>query len=53
VTRLDTGKWTSLADPANLDAAAAALPQALNVPPPAYIPFEPAPFLRPFDSGVH
>jgi pimeloyl-ACP methyl ester carboxylesterase len=53
VTRLDTGKWTSLADPANLDAAAAVLPAAPNVPPPAYIPFEPAQFLRPFDSGVH
>ena len=53
VTRVDTGKWTSLADPANLDAAAAALPAALNVAPPAYIDFEPAPFLRPFDSGTH
>ena len=53
VTRLDTGKWTGLADPANLDSAAAALPAALNIAPPAYIPFEPAPFLRPFDSGTH
>ena len=53
VTRLDTGRWTGLADPANLDFAAAALPAALNIAPPAYIPFEPAPFLRPFDSGTH
>lgn len=53
VTRLNTGKWTSLADPANLDAAAAALGPALNVAPAAYIPFEPAPFLRPSDLGTH
>jgi pimeloyl-ACP methyl ester carboxylesterase len=53
VTRLDTGKWTGLADPANLDAAAAALGTTMNIVPPAYIPFEPAPFLRPFDLGSH
>jgi|SRR5690348_9529654 len=53
VSRLDTGKWTSLADPSNLDAAAAALPAALNVAPPSYIDFEPAQFLRPFDAGTH
>jgi len=53
VTRLDTGKWTGLADPANLDAAAAALGPSLNIAPPAYIQFEPAQFLRPFDSGTH
>jgi len=53
VTRLDTGKWTGLADPANLDAAAAALGPSLNIAPPAYIEFEPAQFLRPFDSGTH
>ena len=52
VTRLDTGKWTSLADPANLNAAAAAL-GPLNVLPPSYIDFEPAPFLRPFDTASH
>jgi len=62
VTRLDTGKWTGLADPANLDAAAAALGPSMNVifvnrqPVPAgasYIAFEPAQFLRPFDQGNH
>jgi len=63
VTRLNTGKWTSLADPANLDAAAAALGAPLNViflpnnqlipAGPSYIPFEPAPFLRPHDLGTH
>ena len=53
VTRLDTGKWTGLADPANLDAAAAALGPSLNIAPPSYISFDPAQFLRPFDSGTH
>ena len=52
VSRLDTGKWTGQADPANLDAAAGAL-GLLNSAPPSYISFEPAPFLRPFDSGTH
>ena len=50
VARLDTGKWTGKADPDNLNAAAAAL-GPLNVAPPSYISFEPAPFLRPFDAG--
>lgn len=52
VSRLDTGKWTGQADPANLDAAAAAL-GPLNIAPPSYIDFAPATFLRPFDSGTH
>jgi len=52
VARLNTGKWTSLADPANLDAAAASL-GPLNVAPPSFIDFTPAPFLRPFDSATH
>ena len=52
VSRLDTGKWTGQADPANLDAAAAAL-GPLNVAPPSYVDFAPAQFLRPFDSGGH
>src|SRR5207247_3297511 len=63
VTRLNTRKWTSLADPANLDAAAAALGPSLNViflpnnqlipAGPSYIDFQPAPFLRPHDLGTH
>jgi pimeloyl-ACP methyl ester carboxylesterase len=53
VSRLDTGKWTGQSDPANLDAAAAALGPAMNIAAPSYIDFEPAPFLRPFDSGSH
>jgi pimeloyl-ACP methyl ester carboxylesterase len=62
VTRLDTGKWTGLADPANLEAAAAAMGPLMNVifvngqavpAGPSYTSFEPAQFLRPFDSGTH
>ena len=53
VTRLNTGKWTSLATPGNLNASAGALGAALNVAPPSYIDFEPAPFLRPYDLGTH
>ena len=52
VTRLNTGKWTSLADPANLDAAAAALGPTMNLAPASYIDFAPAQFLRPFDTGT-
>ncbi len=51
VRRLDTGKWKGVADPENLNAAAAALGPALNVAPASYIDFEPAQFLRPFDLG--
>ena len=50
VKRLDTGKWTTLADPASLDTAAIALGPVLNVAPASYIAFEPAPFLRPSDT---
>ncbi len=62
VTRLDTGKWTGLADPANLEAAAAAMGPSMNVifvnsqlvpAGPSYASFEPAQFLRPFDLGGH
>ena len=52
-TRLNTGKWTSLATPTNLNAGAAALGSSLNVAPPSYIDFEPAQFLRPYDLGTH
>jgi pimeloyl-ACP methyl ester carboxylesterase len=53
VARLDTGKWTSLTDPDALNSAATALGPAMNVAPPSYLSFEPAPFLRPFDLGGH
>jgi pimeloyl-ACP methyl ester carboxylesterase len=48
IERLDTGKWPHL-DPGTLNAEAAAL-GPLNVVPPAFLRFEPAPFLRPFDA---
>ena len=51
VTRLNTGNWRGVADPAALEAAASALGPSLNSAPPAYFDFEPAPFLRPFDLG--
>jgi pimeloyl-ACP methyl ester carboxylesterase len=47
IQRLDTGHWPDL-DPAVLNAEAAAL-GPLNVFPPAFFDFAPAPFLRPFD----
>jgi pimeloyl-ACP methyl ester carboxylesterase len=53
VTRLNTGKWTSLSDPGALNLAATALGATLNVAPPSYLAFEPAPFLRPYDLGEH
>jgi pimeloyl-ACP methyl ester carboxylesterase len=52
-TRLDTGKWTNVTDPGALNSAAAALGSSLNVAPPSYLAFEPAPFLRPYDLGEH
>ena len=51
VTRLNTGNWRGVADAAALEAAASALGPSLNSAPPAYLDFEPAPFLRPFDLG--
>lgn len=48
LSRLDTGRWAGVTDTDALNTSAAAL-GALNVVPPAFIPFEPAPFLRPFD----
>jgi hypothetical protein len=53
VTRLNTGKWTSLTDPGALNSAATALGPTLNGAPPSYLAFEPAPFLRPYDLGDH
>jgi hypothetical protein len=48
IERLDTGKWPHL-DPDTLNAEAASL-GPLNTVPPAFLRFEPAPFLRPFDA---
>jgi hypothetical protein len=46
--RLNDGRWPDL-DPSTLNAEAAAL-GPLNVAPPSFLRFEPAPFLRPFDA---
>jgi predicted esterase len=51
VQRIDTGKWST--DSGTLDATAAALGPALNPAAPAFIDFEPTPFLRPYDLGSH
>lgn len=59
VSRLDTGKWPKL-DDAVLNAEATALGPGLNIvfaggqivpTAPAFIDFNPAPYLRPFDAG--
>ncbi|HLJ25533.1 MAG TPA: prolyl oligopeptidase family serine peptidase [Candidatus Angelobacter sp.] len=47
IQRLDTGRWPDL-DASTLNAEAAAL-GPLNIAPPAFLRFESAPFLRPFD----
>jgi pimeloyl-ACP methyl ester carboxylesterase len=49
IERLNAGRWPDL-DPSTLNAEAAAL-GALNVAPPSFLRFEPAPFLRPFDAS--
>ncbi|HEY1350342.1 MAG TPA: hypothetical protein VGF67_12035 [Ktedonobacteraceae bacterium] len=46
--RLDTGRWGNATDPALMNQEAAATGPALNLAPPAFFQFEPAPFLRPF-----
>jgi len=48
IERLDNGRWPDL-DPSTLNAEAAIL-GPLNVAPPSFLRFEPAPFLRPFDA---
>lgn len=50
--RLNTGKWRGV-DPEDLNQAASALGSTFNVAPPAFIEFDPAPFLRPFDALSH
>lgn len=49
ISRLDRGRWAGVTDPDVLNANAAGL-GALNVAPPSFISFEPAPFLRPFTA---
>jgi hypothetical protein len=61
VQRLNTGHWQGI-DPTDFNASAEALGPELNVfasgeslvpTPPAFIPYEPPPFLRPYDLGTH
>ncbi len=50
VQRLDTGRWPDLRhDTLNNEAGVLG---PLNIVPPAFIQFEPAPFLRPFDAFI-
>jgi len=60
INRLDTGRWHNV-DAADLNQAAAALGPAFNIfavtqgvvsTVPAYIEFDPSPYLRPFDAPV-
>jgi len=50
ISRVDTGHWAGVTDPDTLNASATAL-GSLNVAPASFISFEPAQFLRPFDSS--
>jgi pimeloyl-ACP methyl ester carboxylesterase len=54
VNRLDTHHWPDVS-PSALNAAAVALGQPFNIAPPAYIPFTPTAFPRPFsrNEGEH
>lgn len=48
IHRLDTGRWRDTTDPDVMNQVAAAMGPILNLVPPAFIDFTPAPFLRPF-----
>jgi len=50
ISRINTGHWASATNPDTLNASATAL-GTLNVAPASFISFEPARFLRPFDSS--
>ena len=54
IHRIDTHQWSGLS-PAELNAAAASLGSPFNIAPPAYIPFTPTTFPRPFslNEGEH
>jgi hypothetical protein len=49
VHRIDTGRWQDT-DPAAMNSQAASLGSTFNLAPPSFIKFQPAQFLRPFDS---
>ncbi len=50
IHRLDTGNWDGFTNPGLMNQEAAALGPILNIVPPAFLNFEPAVFLRPFDA---
>ena len=61
VQRLNTGHWQGI-DPTDFNASAETLGPDLNAfasggsvvsTPPAFIAYEPPPFLRPYDLGTH
>jgi hypothetical protein len=49
IHRLDTGKWDGSTDPSLMNQEAAVFGSTFNPVPPAFLSFEPTPFLRPFD----
>lgn len=48
IHRLDSGRWDATTDPTLMNQEAAALGSSFNPAPPAFIPFRPTRFLRPF-----
>jgi hypothetical protein len=51
VQRVNTGRWGDSTNPTIMNQEATSFGPALNVAPAAFIPFRPAPFLRPFNAG--
>jgi len=52
IRRLNTGKWDDSTDPTLLNVEATSFGPSLNPVSPAFIPFKPAPFLRPYDARL-
>ena len=50
IHRLDSGQWGNTTNPGLMNKEALALGSQLNTAPPAFINFDAAPFLRPFDA---
>jgi pimeloyl-ACP methyl ester carboxylesterase len=53
IYRVDTGAWGSSTSAARLQAAATALGPTYNTVPAAFVVFQPARFLRPYDRGTN
>jgi len=49
IHRVDSGTWGNTTNPDLLNQEAASLGSTLNPAPPAFLAYEPTPFLRPFD----